>query len=83
MELISATALAQYMNYRDLTVRSLAERCGVSSATIGHLRSGRRKTCKPDTAKAIERHLQAPPNSLFVASVSRVPRYGATDGRAA
>jgi DNA-binding Xre family transcriptional regulator len=77
VELISAAALAQYMDYRDMSVRKLADLCGVSSATIGHLRAGIRKNCKPETSKKIERHLQAPPGSLFVPKVSRVPRYGA------
>lgn len=74
VKLISADALAQYMKHRDFTVRTLAARVGVSPATIGHLRSGARKTCKPSTAKAIERALDAPIGSLFVGEVSHVAR---------
>lgn len=74
VKLISAQALAQYMKHRDHTVRTLADRVGVSPATIGHLRSGKRKTCKPETAKAIEKALDAPVGSLFVANVSHVAR---------
>jgi DNA-binding Xre family transcriptional regulator len=72
VKLISSPALAQYMAHRGFTVRSLADRVGCSPALIGHLRSGKRDTCKPDTAKAIERCLDAPAGSLFVPRVSRV-----------
>ena len=74
VKLISADALAQYMKHRDHTVRTLAARVGVSPATIGHLRSGKRKTCRPQTAKAIEKALDAPSGSLFVGEVSHVAR---------
>lgn len=80
VKLISADALAQYMRHRDFTVRTLADevtrirKCRVSPATIGHLRSGKRNTCHPDTAKAIEKALGAPRGSLFVADVSHVAR---------
>lgn len=74
VKLISAQALAQYMRHRDLSVRALARRVGCSPATIGHLRSGARNTCKSETAKAIERCLDAPAGSLFVLHVSHVSR---------
>lgn len=80
VKLISAAALAQYMNHRDHTVRTLAaevsriRRERVSPATIGHLRSGKRNTCHPDTARAIEKALDAPPGSLFVPKASSVSR---------
>ena len=80
VKLISARVLADYMDHRDETVRSLADKVGVSRSTIGHLRSGERDTCKPPTAKAIEKALNAPPGSLFVAHVSRV---ASNTGRAA
>jgi DNA-binding Xre family transcriptional regulator len=72
VKLISARVLADYMQHRDETVRSLATKVGCSASTIGHLRSGKRNTCKPAVAKAIEKHLNAPPGSLFVPQVSRV-----------
>lgn len=72
MRLISAEALAQYMTFRGFTVRSLADRIGCSHSVIGHLRRGSRRTCKPDTARAIERALDAPTGSLFVPKVLRV-----------
>jgi transcriptional regulator with XRE-family HTH domain len=81
--LISSQALAQYMEHRGFTVRKLADRVGCSPATIGHLRSGARKTCKPETARAIERTLDAPKGSLFDPRVSRVLRDGGSRRAAA
>jgi hypothetical protein len=77
VRLISAEALAGYMKFRgDMSVRELAQLIGnpKARATIGHLRSGKRNTCKPETAHAIEKALNAPPGSLFVATVSIVQR---------
>lgn len=76
LKLISADALASYMKTRDFTVRSLADAVGGPHlrSTIGHLRSGERNTCDPEVAKKIERVLNAPKNSLFIPSVSRVSR---------
>lgn len=74
VRLISHTALAQYMEYRDLTVRDLAQRVGCSRATIGHLRSGARNYVSSDWAKRIEKVLDAPRGSLFVPEVSTVTR---------
>lgn len=74
VKLISSVALAQFMKHRGHTVRSLAAAVGCSRSLIGHLRSGERDTCHPDTAKKIERALDAPVGSLFVANVSHVAR---------
>lgn len=74
VKLISATALAQYMRYREVSVRELADRVGCSRATIGHLRSGERDYVRPDWAKRIEKALDAPKGSLFVPEVSTVAR---------
>lgn len=74
VRLISSTVLADYMRFRDLSVRELASRVGCSHQVIGHLRSGKRATCRPETARKIEEALNAPPGSLFVAKVSRVSR---------
>lgn len=76
LKLISADALASYMKTRDFTVRSLADAVGGAQhrSTIGHLRSGARSVCDPDLAKRIERVLNAPRNSLFIPSISRVSR---------
>lgn len=74
VRLISSDALVQYLKFRDLTVRQLAKQVGCSPAVIGHLRSGKRNTCRPETARQIERALNAPPGSLFVPQVSHVAR---------
>lgn len=74
MRLISSHALAQYMKHRGLTVRTLAEKVGCSHSTIGHLRSGKSTYVRPEWARAIERHLDAPAGSLFVPVVSTVTR---------
>jgi hypothetical protein len=76
LKLISADALASYMETRGFTVRTLADAVGGPHlrSTIGHLRSGARATCDKDLAKRIERVLNAPKNSLFIPSVSRVSR---------
>lgn len=74
VRLISSEALAQYMEHRDLSVRALAHKAGISPALVGHLRSGKRNTCLPANAKVIERCLGAPPGSLFVPQISRVSR---------
>jgi transcriptional regulator with XRE-family HTH domain len=79
VKLISSQALAQYMKYRDVTVRELAAKVGCAPAVIGHLRSGRRNACKPETAKLIEKYLDAPKGSLFVPQVSPVFRNTSQD----
>ena len=74
VKLINAQAFASYMKFRGFTVRSLADRLGCSHSVIGHLRSGKRKNCDPDLAKAICRLLDAPLESFFVPNVSYVAR---------
>lgn len=76
LKLISADALASYMETRGFTVRSLADAVGGPRlrSTIGHLRSGARTSCDKDLAKRIERVLNAPKGSLFMPSISRVSR---------
>jgi len=76
LKLINAQALASYMETRGFTVRSLADAVGGPKyrSTIGHLRSGKRSTCDKALAVRIERVLNAPKNSLFIPSISRVSR---------
>lgn len=75
VRLISYQALDSYMRFRGLTNESLATKCGSRRhrSTISHLRSGARKTCGPDIARKIEKALEAPPGSLFVAEVAMGP----------
>ena len=72
--LIDAGALRNYMRFRGFTVRTLAKQVDCSHATVGHLRSGKRRTCNPETAKAIAKALDCPVESLFAANVSREVR---------
>src|SRR4051812_44906421 len=72
VKLISRQAFADYMKFRGETCKSLADKVGCHKSLIGHLRSGHRSTCGPATATAIEKQLNAPPGSLFVARVSHV-----------
>lgn len=74
VQLISSDALRTYMQFRALTVRKLAKAAGCSPATVGHLRSGARKTCQPQTARAIAEALGAPVEALFVARLSNISR---------
>lgn len=74
MKLKSRDVLRQYMKYRGLNVRELAEQAKVSRATVGHLHSGKRKGCRPEAAAAIERTLGCPPGLLFDPVVSNVSR---------
>lgn len=71
VRLISPDALDSYMRFRGLTNESLAIKAGNKSyrSTISHLRSGARNSCGPDVARAIEKALECPPNSLFLAEV--------------
>lgn len=71
MRLISPEALNQYMKFRELTNESLAIKAGNPAyrSTISHLRSGARNTCGPKIARAIEKALECPPNSLFLAEL--------------
>lgn len=74
MRLKNRQMLLQYMDYKHFKVRQLATAASVSRATVGHLRSGKRRTCKPSTARAIEEALGAPPGLLFEPIASRVSR---------
>lgn len=67
--LASHEALDQYMRFREMSNARLAEKIGVSTATVAHLRRGARKTCSPELAPKIEKALSAPPGSLFLAEV--------------
>lgn len=72
MRLISRDALNAYMEARNLSNRSLAEKMGSDSyrSTISHLRSGQRSTCGPKIAGKIEKALGAPAGSLFLVELA-------------
>lgn len=70
VRLISTQALRQYMDFRGETNASLAGKAGLRRGIVGHLRSGKRTSCSPRTARSIEQALNAPPGSLFLAEVA-------------
>lgn len=72
VRVVDRRVLEHYIEWRGLSYAQLAEKVGCSKATIGHLVSGHVKSTKKQWAIAIERALDAPPGSLFVAKVSHV-----------
>jgi hypothetical protein len=92
--LVSPDALKAYMLDTHWSVRRLsvavehelertgAERSSFSKSTLGHLVSGRRRYCEFDRARAIERLLGAPPNSLFRVRVDPDDWYREHEGEA-
>lgn len=69
VKLISPQVLDQYMVFRGESNRSLAKKVGKSASVIAHLRRGARSYCAPDVGPKIEKALNAPPGSLFLAEV--------------
>ena len=69
VKLISPEVLDQYMRFRTETNRSLAAKIGKSTSLVAHLRRGARSYCAPDVGPKIEKALNAPPGSLFLAEV--------------
>lgn len=72
VRVVDRRILEHYIKFRGLSYAKLAGMVGCSKATIGHLVSGHIKGTRAEWAVAIERALDAPPGSLFVARVSRV-----------
>lgn len=68
MQVRDPEALAKAMAYAGFSVRTLAEKVGVSRAAIGHLRSGKRATCADDVAKRIAEAVDMPLPFMFVPS---------------
>lgn len=72
MRLISKQAFRQYMGFRKFSNAGLAKEAKCSISTIAFLRSGgksSRDTVGAATAARIEEALNAPPGSLFSATV--------------
>jgi plasmid maintenance system antidote protein VapI len=57
MKLRDRDTLRGYVRLLRISERALAAEAGVGHATVNHLLSGRRETCSPETAQAIERVL--------------------------
>lgn len=85
VKLKSADDLVKAMDFRGHSVRTLADAVDAymlkkhkthtsTRATIGHLRSGKRNTCRPLVAHALEHCLDMPQGYLFADKVSHVSR---------
>jgi plasmid maintenance system antidote protein VapI len=57
MRIRSAEVLREYVCLLGISERALARSAGISHSTLNHLLTGRRTTCSPATAAAIERAL--------------------------
>lgn len=77
VRVVDRRILEHYIKFRGLSYAQLAGKVGCSKATIGHLVSGHIKSTRAEWAAGIERVLDAPPGSLFVAKVSRVSKNAA------
>jgi len=86
VRLKSKELLVGLMAVQQLSVRELARRCGGPQhrSAIGHLCSGKRDTCSPQLASAIQEAIGNPKAILFEPEVYRVAHEGATQvGRVA
>lgn len=73
VKLKSRKALLDYMAFHKIpTAYELARRSELKVGIVGHLVSGRRQSCSPITARAIEEAMQCPPGFLFEAKMSQV-----------
>jgi transcriptional regulator with XRE-family HTH domain len=68
-------ALRAYLRLIGWSERGLAHRAGIGHATVNHLLSGRRATCSPRTARAIEDALGCPTGLFFEAAGGRAPHF--------
>lgn len=88
VRLRSREALVSLMALQGYSVRTLAKRCDPKSedrhrSAIGHLVSGRRKTCSAELARQIQEIVGSPKAPLFEGELYAVQRDGRTAGRAA
>lgn len=65
MRVRDPVTLRGYLRLMGLSERALAVRAGVGHATVSHLLSGRRESCSPETAIAIEAVLACPQGLFF------------------
>ncbi len=84
--IVNRDILVAHMDFAGYTCRTLAaaveaelrktakagQKIGCSHSTIGHYRTGRRKNCDPNRAKAIAKALRTPISPLFLPVPSRV-----------
>ena len=87
MRLVSRERLVAFVGFdkdnprvnatKKMSNRELALRANVSNGFIDHLTSGRRSSCKPETARRIAEALEVPIDVLFVVHVPSTSTTGA------
>lgn len=70
--IVNPGLLVAHMDFAGFTCRSLGFKVGCSHSTIGHYRTGRRKTCDAQLAKKIAKALGCPISPLFLPHASPV-----------
>ena len=65
MRLRNRWTFGDYIRLLGLSEREFARHAGLSHSTVNHLLTGRRTSCSPRTAQAIESALECPPGLLF------------------
>lgn len=66
MKLVSPATLREFLRFRDMSYRELAEKVGCSKALIGHLATGTHTHTGEDIAQGIAKNLGVPVESLFL-----------------
>ena len=66
MRLRSREVLVECLELACISERELARRAGLSHSTVNHLCTGRRDSCSPQSAGAIEQALDLGEGRLFV-----------------
>lgn len=72
VKLISPIVLKQYITFRGLSYRELAERSQTSKALIGFLATGRTTRTSAERARRIAKVLDIPVEAIFLPDVSSV-----------
>jgi transcriptional regulator with XRE-family HTH domain len=65
MRLRDRDTLRAYLRLLRMSERAFAARAGIAPATLNHLLTGRRDSCSPRTARAIEAGLRCPDGVFF------------------
>ena len=79
VKLISPIVLKQYLAFRDMSYRELAERSQTSKSLIGFLATGRTTRTSADRARRIAKVLDVPVEAIFLPDVSSVRTNGEMD----
>lgn len=63
---VNPAALRMALNFRRYSYREMERRSGVSYSLIGHLVTGQRSTCNPETAAKIADALDVETSEIFM-----------------